>query len=83
MLELDTTGSNDTALIDRLSDYNHRRIDARNEAYAKLVPELLAVARDKKSHWRYVLSATVSTGIHSMLTQYKAGGAKVFPSSVS
>lgn len=49
-----------TALVESLGDYNGRRIESRNVAYSKLVPELLAVAKDPNSHWRYSLTATVS-----------------------
>lgn len=49
----------DAELVERLSQHNQRRIDSRNSAYAGLLPHLLSVARDKNSHWRYVLTASV------------------------
>lgn len=57
--EAQTARSVDQAQVDRLSQHNTRRIEARNAAYANLVPQLLAVTQDNNSHWRYVLTASV------------------------
>lgn len=59
VLESQNARSVDSELVERLSQHNQRRIDSRNSAYADLIPQLLAVARDKNSHWRYVLTASV------------------------
>lgn len=50
----------DVEQVERLSKHNQSRIDSRNLAYSQLLPELLRVAQDPKSHWRYTLTATVS-----------------------
>ena len=49
----------DDGLVECLSRHNRTRIDLRNAAYTKLLPDLLAVAKNPSSHWRYVLTATV------------------------
>lgn len=54
-----TSSSENNEVVQRLWQHNQRRIESRNTAYAELVPQLLAVAQDKKSHWRYVLTASV------------------------
>lgn len=59
ILESQSARSVDDAQVERLSQHNKRRIESRNAAYAKLVPQLLAVTQDQKSHWRYVLTASV------------------------
>lgn len=50
----------DEALFRSLCMHSQRRIDTRNAEYEKLIPDLLAVAQDSSSHWRYVLASTVS-----------------------
>ena len=49
----------DESLLERLSSHNRARIESRNVAYDQLVPDLLKVAQNTSSHWRYVLTATV------------------------
>ncbi|GAA5836406.1 hypothetical protein JCM11251_007072, partial [Rhodosporidiobolus azoricus] len=48
----------DDELVQRVSDKVRQRVDQKNAAYDELVPELLALAQDEKTHWRYKLIAT-------------------------
>lgn len=61
MCEKQTARQVNQTQVDRLSEHNKRRIDSRNMSYSDLVPRLLAVTQDKNSHWRYVLTASVSS----------------------
>lgn len=49
------------ATVASVARFAMERIDIRNAACETLVPDLLAVATDPANHWRYVLTATVST----------------------
>jgi proteasome activator subunit 4 len=61
------------SVVDSLSQHNNRRIESRNVACEKLVPELLAVAQNPSSHWRYVLTATVCA-LCLCLSKFRANG---------
>lgn len=63
ILEAQTGRPSDQGQVERLSQHNERRIESRNIAYADLVPRLLAVTQDKRSHWRYILTASVSVTV--------------------
>ncbi|BGP18854.1 hypothetical protein JCM10213_003509 [Rhodosporidiobolus nylandii] len=48
----------DEDLVKRVADKVQERIAQKNEAYEKLVPQLLEIAQDPRTHWRYSLIAT-------------------------
>ncbi|GAA5988215.1 hypothetical protein JCM11641_001615, partial [Rhodosporidiobolus odoratus] len=48
----------DSELVQRVTDKVQQRIKQKNEAYDDLLPKLLEIAQDPKTHWRYTLIAT-------------------------
>ncbi|GAA6033408.1 hypothetical protein JCM8097_006736 [Rhodosporidiobolus ruineniae] len=48
----------DEALVQQVADKVKQRVDQKNAAYDELLPQLLEIAQDPKTHWRYTLIAT-------------------------
>ncbi|KAI5481022.1 proteasome activator subunit 4 [Pseudohyphozyma bogoriensis] len=57
-LEAATSVPDDPALLAAVEEKAKQRITQKNDAYADLVPKLLAIAEDPTTHWRYALTAT-------------------------
>ncbi|GAA6008845.1 hypothetical protein JCM10207_001745 [Rhodosporidiobolus poonsookiae] len=48
----------DAELLAQVSEKVKQRVEHKNAEYAKLIPQLLEIAQDSKTHWRYQLIAT-------------------------
>ncbi|GAA5854935.1 hypothetical protein JCM8547_004128 [Rhodosporidiobolus lusitaniae] len=48
----------DDELVRRVAEKVRERVEQKNEAYDQLIPKLLEIAQDPKTHWRYSLIAT-------------------------